>query len=167
RKACAHDRHGRRIAAVARVERAPRDDRDAHGPEVFAAQDPQRRPGLDGARDGMIYRLEGRDLAAAARHLLDQAGVADTRQRRATRHQCLIELTLRDGRLVAGSREWSAGGDEPCGIPESYVAAQQVAKAHGEEARGDEQHDRESHLGGDKAAPDASVATWTGSPTMR
>src|SRR5213079_825734 len=80
-----------------------------------------------------------------------------TRQRRSRRHQCFVELTLRDGRLVAGSREWSAGGYEPCGIPESHVAAHQVAQAHGEEPGGDEQHDRESHLGGGQGTPEALI----------
>ena len=40
RAAGAHDGDGRRIAAVARVEGASRDDRDSHGREVLAADDP-------------------------------------------------------------------------------------------------------------------------------
>ena len=88
--------------------------------------------------------------------------MADTGQRRATRHEGFVELTLRDGRLVAGSRKWSAGRYEPYGIPESHVAAHQVAEAHGEQARSDEQYDCQGHLGGDQATPETSISPGEG-----
>ncbi len=158
-EALVDDRHLRRLDAVLGCERAAREDADAEGAEIVADHRPR-------ARAGLAIPLRGRSA-------LDQHAIADAparlerradhdrgrlraRQGRERFHDPGEGCGLRRPRAVAGLRQHEVRAQDPLRL-EAQLHVLQLREHSQQQARPDQDHAGQRHLGDDETREQAGA----------